>query len=147
PIAGTESVSAGSLFWSPDSRFIGFGLQQHLKRVDASNGVIDEICALPTGGFRGAAWSRHGIILLAIGGAGMMSVPASGGTPALVLPQSGIPTAAPTFLPDDAHFLYTRFQLSPADRGIFVGSVNDPPDRQRRDAVVSGVASALCASA
>jgi len=58
-LAGTEG--ALQLFWSPDSRSIGFFADGKLKRVEASGGppqVLADAPA-PTGG----SWSRDGVIL------------------------------------------------------------------------------------
>jgi eukaryotic-like serine/threonine-protein kinase len=36
----------------------------------------------------------------------------------------------PWFLPDGKHFLYHRTSGSPEDRGIYIGSLDDPPEKQ-----------------
>lgn len=45
PLSGTEG--AGSIFWSPDSHAIGFFTDDLLKRVDASGGAVQILCAAP----------------------------------------------------------------------------------------------------
>ncbi len=82
-LPGTEG--AFSPFWSPDSRFIGFGAEGKLKKVEVSGGSPRIIC---DAAFEGVpTWNQFGTILFADDVAtrrGIMSVSADGGTPALV---------------------------------------------------------------
>ena len=43
----------------------------------------------------------------------------------------------PSFLPDGRHFLYLRIFETPEESGIFVGSLDDPPDRQSKKRIVA----------
>ena len=41
----SDTARAGTpLFWSPDSRFVGFGDGRTLRRVDAATGVVEPVC-------------------------------------------------------------------------------------------------------
>ena len=51
PLAGTEG--AVSPFWSPDSRFIAFGVGNKLKRMDVSGGPVQTVCELQVAARRG----------------------------------------------------------------------------------------------
>ena len=62
---GTQVVS--SLFWSPDSRFIGFFAAGKLKKIDASGGPPQTLCDAQNS--RGGTWNREGVIVFAPGGA------------------------------------------------------------------------------
>jgi serine/threonine-protein kinase len=78
PLPGTEG--AQHPFWSPDGRSLGFFANGKLKRVGLSGGPSTMLADAPTN--RGGAWSEKGMIVFApdaVGG--LMSVPASGGTP------------------------------------------------------------------
>jgi Tol biopolymer transport system component len=134
PLAGTEG--ADCLFWSPDSRSIGFWAGGNLRRIDATGGQSDVVA--PTTGCLGASWGSDGQILyvpdlyLPI-----MRVPASGGTPAAVtIARPGGPSkriySQPTLLPDRRHVLYTvnaSWQGSD-NSGIFVATI-DGKDEKR----------------
>ena len=48
PLSGTEAAS--DPFWSPDSRFIGFFADGHLKAIDVSGGSPTVLCPAPYGG-------------------------------------------------------------------------------------------------
>ena len=73
-ISGSEGAALP--FWSPDSRYIGFGTGSDLKRVALAPGSEPSVIApTPRGRFSGAAWSaQDDRIYLTVG-----SVPASGG--------------------------------------------------------------------
>src|SRR5579864_339118 len=53
PLAGTEG--ARSPFWSPDSRYLGFGADGRLKRIEASGGPTQVVCSAPA--VAGATWN------------------------------------------------------------------------------------------
>src|SRR5207248_410622 len=44
PIPGTERIN--NMFWSPDSRYLGFIADGKLKKVDISGGAVQTICDL-----------------------------------------------------------------------------------------------------
>jgi len=104
PLVGTEGVGSGGIFWSPDSRFIGFTSQLTLKKVDVSSGTAQTICNLPSlAAFRGGAWSDSGAIVFGLFNSGLSSVSDAGGSPvALTTTLSQLETthSSPTFLPD-----------------------------------------------
>ena len=130
PLPGTED--ADGVFWSPDSRHIGFAVGTSsynigkLKRVDASGGPPVTLCDLP-GGYRGAAWSGRGTVLLAVAQLGLFTVADTGGIPTRL--TTGDRAVLPSFLPDGRHFLYTRATLVTATGGLYVGSLDEasPP--------------------
>src|SRR5262249_25153263 len=91
-------------FWSPDGQSVGFFADSKLKRVDLSSGSPQTIC--DAAGSAGGTWNREGSIVFA-GTAGLMRVPAGGGspTPTTIVDQSrgeGFHTW-PQFLPDGRH--------------------------------------------
>src|SRR4029453_2236705 len=61
PIAGTDGAS--SVFWSPDSRSIGFAAGKALKRLDLSTGAAIVICEVPSNIGVTATWSPDGSVL------------------------------------------------------------------------------------
>lgn len=129
PLPGTES--GGATFWSPDSKSIGFVVNQKLKRIDLATGAVQTLANAPTE--RGAAWNRGGTILFAPGGNGpLYRIPATGGQPVQVTRLRTPQEAShrfPQFLPDGRHFLFWIVG-SPDAEGEYVGSL-DNQDHQR----------------
>jgi Tol biopolymer transport system component len=124
-IEGSEG--AALVFWSPDSRRIGFFTQSKLKIVSASGGRTETIADASSG--RGATWNRANVIVFAPDAGGpLYKIPASGGTP---VPVTKIDTARkeyghrfPTFLPDGDHFLYATLPGKDGKFDIYAGSIN-----------------------
>jgi Tol biopolymer transport system component len=124
-LAGTDG--AQSAFWSPDSRYIAFGFNNQLKKIDVGGGPPQTLCevANPVGS---GAWSRAGIIVFGSRGVGGLNrVAESGGAPTLLTSPEGGFSSFPSFLPDGQHFVY--FRRGPV-RGIFAGSVDAKPEGQ-----------------
>jgi serine/threonine protein kinase len=80
-LPGTEGASTP--FWSPDSRYVGFIVDDTLKKVDTTGGPPETVASAPTAAPRSGAWNRHGDIVLGSwgGGAGgpIWRVSATGG--------------------------------------------------------------------
>jgi serine/threonine protein kinase len=126
-LPGTEG--GYSPFWSPDGRWIGFFVSDHLKKMIAEGGppiVITDMDSFAGVGV--GSWGRDGAILYSPSGLSpLLRVPAAGGrsTPA---GKFG-PARAPWSLPDGKHFLFTM-DATAENSGVFVGSL-DPPERVR----------------
>ncbi len=128
-LPGTEN--AGHPFWSPDSRFVGFGQDQKVKKIDVQGGPPLLVAEIPSD-FGGGSWSPEGWIL--IGGRSapaatpLLKVPAAGGKPVPAVGiESGKESGAhkfPWFLPDGKHFLYTPQREG--DLPVRVGSLDEP---------------------
>jgi len=139
-LPGTED--AGSLFWSPDSRFIGFFAGAKLKKVEAAGGPPQTLCdtpVLPTG-----AWSRDGVIVFGSPTrSGLLRISAAGGPPAplttLDASRNELAHAQPQFLPDGRHFLYYARASQPEHSGIYLTAL-DSKDRKRLLGTTSGAA-------
>ncbi|MCA1573001.1 MAG: protein kinase [Acidobacteria bacterium] len=128
-LPGTEGASgASSLFWSPDSRFIGFFAGGKIKKIDASGGPPQTLCDAAAES-RGGTWNRDGVIVFALDAFGpLYRVSAAGGEPIPVtaLDQSRLETSHrwPYFLSDGRHFLYFVRTSQAESGGIFVGSLD-----------------------
>jgi eukaryotic-like serine/threonine-protein kinase len=118
PIAGTEG--ARTLFWSPDSRSIGFASEDKLRRISVEGGTPVTICAVPPGIGLSATWGSAGDIVFAgVQGESVYRVPASGGTPARVLEADHEKEGRlnwPWFLPDGRRFFYLARSLAGTSR-------------------------------
>ncbi len=128
PVPGTEG--ARQPFWSPDSRSIAFFARGKLMKVALAGGAPVEIGDAPDG--RGGAWSSQGIIVYSplLIEAGLMRVPANGGTPepatVLDVERGENSHRWPVFLPDGVHFLYFVRALTPERRGVYLGRIDRP---------------------
>jgi eukaryotic-like serine/threonine-protein kinase len=129
PIAGTEG--AQSAFWSPDGRSVGFFADGKLKTVQASGGPVLTLCDAPFSA--GGSWNQKGIIIFVPQlGTGIYRVPASGGSPTLVLSLDRSKFGeftGPDFLPDGKHFTYTATSLDPAYSGTYFASIDGRENR------------------
>jgi Tol biopolymer transport system component len=132
PLSGT--VGAAFPFWSPDSRYIGFGADGGLKKIAAVGGPVQTLCECLTSVGRGGTWSTDGVIVFQPRIVGpLFRVSANGGEPEAVtrIDESRGQRVHrwPSFLPDGRHFLFfadaTRTQAArERTLGIFVGSLD-----------------------
>jgi Tol biopolymer transport system component len=126
-VPGTEGAT--SPFWSPDSRHLAFAARGTLMVVDVSGGSAQALGSL-TGNLAGGTWNRDGTILFAQGSSretlALATISDKGGPIRDVSrarsQQGGL--AWPTFLPDGRRFLYLVWSRSPAERGIYAGSLD-----------------------
>lgn len=150
-LPGTEGASTP--FWSPDSRFVGFIVDDALRRIDTTGGPPETVASLSTAAPRSGTWNRHGDIVLGSWGGGsggpMWRVSAAGGA-ATPLTQVDLSKGEfvhtwPTFLPDDTHFLY--FRSGPPDvEGMYVGSLDVEARNQSRQRILATDVPALFAN-
>jgi eukaryotic-like serine/threonine-protein kinase len=150
PLPGTESGWFAPLFWSPDSRFIAFGTEEKLKKIDLSGSPPQTICDV-AGLAIGGSWNRDGVIIYADynGSRGIMRVSAAGGSPVpLTTPDPEWRETShvlPTFFPDGRHFLYFRNGL-PEHAGIYIGSLDAKPEDQGRKRLLAAASAAIYVS-
>jgi serine/threonine-protein kinase len=107
-LAGTEDAS--NPFFSPDGQSIAFFASGQLKRVSVTGGAASTLCNAPQG--RGGTWIDDGTIVFTPTGmphAGLLRVPATGGTPAVFGTPSDGPISQlwPQALPKGKGVLYT----------------------------------------
>ncbi len=141
-LPGTEGASTP--FWSPDSRYVSFIVDNTLRRVDTTGGPPETVTSVPAVAPRTGTWNRQGDIVLGSWGGG------SGGPLWRVSPAGDAATAvtevdmskgefvhtSPTFLPDGSHFLY--FRSGPPDvEGMYVGSLDIDAGKQPRRRVLA----------
>ena len=120
-LPGTDNAS--QLFWSADSRSIGFVSAGKLKKVEATGGPPQEIA--DASGFTGGDWNTEGTIIFGTS-KGLLRVSAQGGQPSSLTtvepPESG--HYWPHFLPDGRQFLYLAWSGQSGNRAIVAGSLN-----------------------
>ena len=124
-LPGTDSPEG--VFWSPDSRSLGFVSRGKLRRIDLATGAIESLADAESG--RGATWSEQGDILFAQKAAGAIyKVSASGGpvTPATTMQPGDTLHRWPQFLPDGRRFLYYARTQDLDSTGTYLATVGSP---------------------
>jgi Tol biopolymer transport system component len=135
-LAGTQD--AKQLFWSPDSRFIGFFAEGQLKKIEITGGPVQPLYEATQP--RGGAWNRDGLILFGSHGLrGLLQISARGGevtqVTTLDVSRQEITHAFPTFLSDGRHFLYSIQSGRKETRGVYLGSLDRTLKRRLLDDV------------
>jgi hypothetical protein len=120
-LLGTEG--AGRLFWSPDSKWIGFFAGGKLKKIEAAGGPPQNICE--TQDLLGGTWNSEDTILFA-SSKGLQRVMAAGGEPSAVPvgDTAGVKRIEPSFLPDGRHYLYLGGAAQGSESAIYGGSID-----------------------
>ncbi len=127
PLPGTEG--AWHLFWSPNSRMIGFSTQSSLKKIDVADGFVETV--RDNGFLWGGTWNESGDMLLAHFGQ-LYRVDAAGGEPHRVPPSGRLESiphgTRPHFLPDGNHFFYIA--APELERGrVYLGALDSEETR------------------
>jgi serine/threonine protein kinase len=127
PRALPGTTGADQPFWSPDSRFVAFFAEGKLRKIDISGGMPQTICDAPPA--RSGSWNDDGVIVFTPGaGAGLYTVPATGGVPAplTTLDRSRAESDHlwPTFLPDGKRFVYLARSANPQNTALYLGSLD-----------------------
>jgi Tol biopolymer transport system component len=114
--------------WSADGRFVIFisTEDRRVHKIDFANGSLPETVPVPSS--FGVAWTRGNMVLLSGNGGGILKVPATGGpsTPVTHLDATYREGTHfwPELLPDGRHFLYSARSINPAERAIYVASLD-----------------------
>ena len=140
-LPGTQGASAP--FWSPDSRYVGFTVDNTVRKIDTAGGPPETLASVSNPTPRSGTWSQNGDIVLGSWSGG------SGGPLWRLSQAGGVATAVtqidvtrgefyhtwPTFLPDGKHFLYFR-SGPPEVEGMYVGSLDVAPGDQSRQRIL-----------
>jgi Tol biopolymer transport system component len=139
-----EGNAAGQfLFWSPDSRYLGYAANGRLHKLHVETMSAQAIGESSQLFSRGGSWSIHDQILFAPNAnSGLLLIDSdgSGVIEATTLDSTLVDGSHrwPKFLPDGRRFLFTLWSNLPEERasagGIYLGSLDgDPPRRLLRD--------------
>ena len=115
-------------------RALGGVLRRGQAQTNRRRGRICGNRCASSGNLLGGTWTSSNVILFgAVGKAGIMQVPASGGTPVqrtqIDKTRGEFMHAQPWALPDGRHFLYLRGG-SPNIAGVYVGNIDAEPAAQ-----------------
>ncbi len=136
-LPGTEG--AMSPFWSPDSRFLGYGVGNDLKKIEVAGGPAQTLCTIPQPVGTGT-WSADNVILFGVYRVSgpIRRVSSSGGVPtAITEPDQRMKAHwLPAFLPDGKHFLYLGGD-TPEVYGIYAGSLDAKPAEQSKERILA----------
>jgi Tol biopolymer transport system component len=127
-LTGTDE-GAAQPFWSADGRSIAYVSGGRLRKIAASGGPPQDLCAVED--FSGGAWNRDGVIIFGTS-KGVFRVPAEGGTPEAVTTLDAGETGHywPSFLPDGQRFLYSSWSNDPTLRAVY-GTALGSKDKTR----------------
>jgi eukaryotic-like serine/threonine-protein kinase len=112
-VHGTEGTGIGSRtpFFSPDGQWLGFWANGTLRKVPVSGGA--PVTLAPMAQPWGATWEIDDTILVGQGSAGILRVPANGGTPeTLIRVKDNEQVEGPAHLPDPERVLFTLRRAS-----------------------------------
>jgi Tol biopolymer transport system component len=136
PVGGTEG--ARMVFWSPDSRTIGFAAGNQLRRVASDGGAPVTICEVPGETGLSATWGNAGdIVFASVQGEALYRVAAAGGTAAKTLEPDRARGEGrfnwPWFLPDGRRFLFLARSLD-GKSAVMLFEPGHPPSKVMADA-------------
>jgi serine/threonine protein kinase len=124
-LPGTDTPE--SVFWSPDSRSLGFVSRGKLRRIEVATGSIEVLADAGAG--RGGSWGVRDDILFARKAAGAIyRVAASGGpvTPVTSFEKGDLMHRWPQVLPDGKRFLFFVKTGNPETTGTYLASIGAP---------------------
>jgi serine/threonine protein kinase/Tol biopolymer transport system component len=129
-LPGTEG--AYSVFWSPDSDDVAFFADGKLKRIEVSGKSLQTVCSLPVTGDASGTWGSGGTIVFSEDGDGnVYRVPATGGTPLLLVDnKSHSARRWIHFLPDGRRFVFYKYPELEKNEGIYAGSIDSSEIKQ-----------------
>ena len=143
PLAGTEG--GDRVFWSPDSKRLGFIANTVMKHISADGGPVQELVRSVR---MGGSWGAGDVVIYGMS-TGIQRINAAGGQSVAVTKVQGNDWehVFPSLLPDGRHFLFTAKHWAglaeSGAQGIYVGSLNDPSDTRQ---LLTELSSAVFAS-
>ena len=119
-LPGTDGARAQ--FFSPDGSWVGFWAGGRLKKTALDGGSPIVLCEASD--LQGASWAENDFIVAALGEGRLWRVPASGGTPSIILDSApdGGRASSPQVLPGQNAVLFTLVGGDPSLNRIAVHS-------------------------
>jgi Periplasmic component of the Tol biopolymer transport system len=126
PIPGTVGVSCFTI--SPDGAWIGFITNGRLSKVPVGGGAPVLLSSDNVATQYGLAWLDDGTLVYPLrGAAGLMRVPATGGTPSLLWKSDSLISLLPSALPGGHGVLFQSCNASCATSGIWAVNLSGAP--------------------
>jgi len=137
PLPNTRN--AAFVFWSPDSREVGYFDTGKIKRIEVSTGRIQTIGGESSAFPRGGSWNDAGQILyVPDSNSGVYLVEGDGQVRQITAPDPDVPDYShrwPFFLPDGEHFLFTAWtndlRVRAKHAGVFMASISGDAEPER----------------
>jgi serine/threonine protein kinase len=111
---GEVDPGTSDLFWSTDSTTVGFSARNSIRTMSASGGAAFVVCKVPASGkILGGAWLPDGSIAFSVWRDSLYSVPATGGTPTILLavdPAKEVDFHDVSALPDGRMIIQTHLR-------------------------------------
>ena len=118
------------VFWSPDSKHVGYNSGRDLMRIPIDGGVATRIVTL-AGDFRRASWSADGRTVLYADTTGLHTAPASGGAATRLVQHPHIEHPSWLNMPDGRQaILYQAVDETPSRHGIYVRAPGEAGHRR-----------------
>ena len=125
---------AGTPFWAPDSKRLGFLDRGAIKIVDGTGGPPVTIANISPNEPGMGSWGRDDVILVSEVSTPVYRIPAHGGSPSPVTQfdraRNETGHMAPWFLPDGRHFLYAARSTGSTKTGLYVGDLASATRKQ-----------------
>jgi hypothetical protein len=138
---GPVPVTAANLFWSPESKLIGFTADATVRTIPASGGETFVVCKIPASGSALALlWRTDGTILIAVWRDSLYKVPSTGGTPEIFLrmnPATEVDFHAISELPGGRFIIATHVREADPERPGADREQHELYDGTRRNVLTS----------
>ncbi|HUE89288.1 MAG TPA: protein kinase, partial [Vicinamibacterales bacterium] len=125
---GSVPSNTAWLFWSPDSRTVGFTGEGTIRTVPAAGGPTFTVCRIPpTGRVMGIAWRADNMIVFSAWRDSLYQVQATGGTPEVLLPidpATEVDFHAVSIVPDGRLVVGVHVRDGDSDRAVLVDGTN-----------------------
>jgi hypothetical protein len=135
---GAGHVTSNTLFWSPDSRTIGFSAEATIRTIPSVGGPTFVVGKVPASGqIMGASWLTSGNIVFSVWRDSLYTVPATGGTPVVRLaidPATEVDFHTVAALPDDRLIVDTHQRKDDTDLAQLVDGARRVAISSERDA-------------
>ncbi len=138
---GAVPVAANNVFWSPDSKTIGFTADATVRTMPAGGGPEFVICRIPaSGNALDVLWRADNTILIAVWRDSLYKVSAAGGTPEIFLrmnPATEVDFHSVTELPGNRFIVGTHLREPPPEQPSIDHEQQELYDGSRRTVLTS----------
>jgi len=125
-----RTEGADTVFWSADSRWIGFFAGGRIRRIQPGGGPVESVAEVP--GLYCATWNAAGDIIFApFNRSPLYRIRSAGGGTEAITKLDGTRKENshrwPQFLPDGRHYLFTARSTEARNNAVYFGSLDSSP--------------------